>query len=84
MARRPDRYPGAIVSADVICLDVLSSTEVWWKSNRICSRSTAPQTNAAKALRALGVPESTTIHFRRFGRIVRAVVLGKLLQEVTP
>jgi hypothetical protein len=70
--------------ADVISLDVLSSTEVWWKSNRICSRSTSPQTNAGKAIKALGVPESAIVHFRRFGRIVRAVVLGKLLQEVTP
>jgi hypothetical protein len=53
------------MSADVIALDVLSSTEVFWKSNRICSRSTAPQTNAAKALRALGVPLSAVVHFRR-------------------
>jgi hypothetical protein len=72
------------VTADAIALDVLSNTEVFWRSNRICSRSTSPQTNAGKALKALGVPAEATKHFRRFGRIVRAGVLGKLLQEVTP
>ena len=73
-----------MTAENIIALDVLSSTEVFWKSNRICSRSTSPQTNAGKALKALGVPAEATKHFRRFGRIVRAVVLGKLLQEVTP
>jgi hypothetical protein len=69
------------MSADVIALDVLSSTEVFWKSNRICSRSTAPQTNAAKVLRALGVPLSAVVHFRRYGHVVRAVILEKLLES---
>jgi hypothetical protein len=69
------------MSADVIALDVLSNTEVFWRSSRICSRSESPQKNAGRALRGLGVPESATVHFRRYGRICRAVVLSKLLAE---
>jgi hypothetical protein len=69
------------MSAEVICLDVLSNTEVFWRANRICSRSGSPQTNAGKALAALGVPESATVHFRRWGRVVRQVLLSKLLQD---
>jgi hypothetical protein len=68
------------MSADVISLDVLNSTEVFWRSNRICSRSDSPQRNAAKALRALGVAECV-VHFRRLGHVVRSVLLSKLLAE---
>jgi hypothetical protein len=69
------------MTAEVIALDVLSNSEVFWKSNRICSRSEAPQRNAGKALAALGVPESAVVHFRRYGHVVRAVILGKLLEH---
>jgi hypothetical protein len=69
------------MSADIIALDVLSNTEVFWKSNRICSRSDSPQRNAGKALVALGVPLSATIHIRRYGRTVRSVMLEKLLES---
>ena len=69
------------MSADVIALDVLSSTEVFWKSNRICSRSETPQRNAGRALRALGITGDAVVNFRRYGRIARAVALWKLWQE---
>jgi hypothetical protein len=69
------------VSADIIALDVLSNMEVFWKHSRICSRSSTPQRNAGRALRALGVPESAIVHFRKYGNVVRAVRLDKLLQE---
>jgi hypothetical protein len=72
------------MSADnIVTLDVLSNSEVFWKSNRICSRSESPQRNAGRALVALGVPESATVHFRRWGRVVRAVLLSRLLLEAT-
>jgi hypothetical protein len=66
---------------NIIALDVLLNMEVFWKHSRICSRSTTPQRNAGKVLRALGVPESAIVHFRKYGNVVRAVMLGKLLQE---
>jgi hypothetical protein len=68
------------MSADVIALDILSNMEVFWNSNRICSRSESPQRNAGRALKALGVTDCV-IHFRRYGRVVRAALLSKLLQE---
>jgi hypothetical protein len=69
------------MTTDVICLDVLSNTEVWLKSSRICSRSPAPQRSAGRALKALKVPGDATIHFRRFGCVVRAVLLSKLWED---
>jgi hypothetical protein len=72
------------MSADVIALDITSSTEVWWKANRICSRSTAPQRNAGRALRSLGITGDAVVHFRRWGRTCRAVVLWKLWSEDAP
>jgi hypothetical protein len=73
------------MSADTtIALDVTAANEVWLRSDRLCPRSESPQRNAGKALRALGVPGSTVVHFRRFGRICRAVVLERLLMEFSP
>jgi hypothetical protein len=72
------------MSADTIAVDVLNNTEVWFGNSRICSRSEMPQRNAGRALRSLGVPLSATVHFRRFGRVVRAVILSKLLVEDAP
>jgi hypothetical protein len=40
-----------------------------------------PTDKMAKALAALGVPESAVVHFRRYGHVVRAVILGKLLEH---
>jgi hypothetical protein len=70
------------MSADVIALDVLSNSDVFLRGNRICARSGSPQRSAGLALRALGVKDCT-IHFRKWGRIVRAVQLAKLLREDT-
>jgi hypothetical protein len=69
------------MTADVINLDLLSNTEVFWQRNRIVSRSETPQRNAGRALRAMSIPENATLHFMRFGRVVRAVQLSKLLES---
>jgi hypothetical protein len=69
------------MSADVICLDVLNSTEVWHRGSRISRRSNQPQLNAARSLRAMGIPDTATIHYRRFGHVVRAALLGKILED---
>jgi hypothetical protein len=65
---------------EVIVLDILASTETWLGPSRLCGPSRAPQLDAARALKALGVPDSVAVHFRRFGQLVRAVTLGKLLE----
>jgi hypothetical protein len=65
---------------NIIALDVTASTEVFLGSNRICARSGSPQRSAGLALRALGVADCV-IHFRRYGRVVRAVTLARLLRE---
>jgi hypothetical protein len=69
------------MSADVIALDVLSNTEVFYGANRICSRSESPQKNAGKVLRSMDIPLTATVHFRRYGHIVRRVVLERLLRD---
>jgi hypothetical protein len=68
---------------DIIALDISAGNEVWLRSDRICSRSESPQRNAGKALKSLGVTDCT-IHFRKWGRVVRAVKLSKLLREDAP
>ena len=70
-----------MTSADTIALDVLSNTEVFWRNSRICSRSNTPQRNAGRALKALGVPGSAVVHFRRFGCVLRRVLLSKLWED---
>jgi hypothetical protein len=69
------------MSADVVALDITSLNEVWWKTSRICSRSENPQRNSGRALKALGVPESATVHFRKMGNVVRSCILSKLLES---
>jgi hypothetical protein len=70
-----------VTDKNIIALDQLSNTEVWLKSSRICSRSVTPQRNAGRALRALGIAGDAVIHFRRFGCVVRRVLLSKLWED---
>jgi hypothetical protein len=66
----------------MITLDVLTSGEVWHNSSRIASKSAEPFQNAAKSLRAMGIPLNAVLIFRKLGQVVRWTSIGFVLREL--
>jgi hypothetical protein len=80
MDGRVRRPPGAIVT-NALVIDVLSSGEAWFGSNRIASKSAYPELNAARSLRGLGIDLETPVTFREMGIVTKYSTLGFVLRS---
>lgn len=69
------------MSAGNITIDILSNGEAWFGANCIASKSSFPELNAARSLRALNINLDAPLAIRKIGVVVRHTTAAFILRS---